>query len=333
MHDLNEGVVPFLLHHLFNYCIEKKVFTEQQLKEAVKFYSYAPAFRKSIPSDLKLYKSNLNQNASQMKCLLLNLPFILFEYRNNQILLEVWSCVQSLIDIFHIVYSSKITKSVLTRLNECVKTHLENIQNNFKVKLIPKHHFMLHYATVIRLVGPINDLAMFHYEQKHKMLKEFAKNGNNFININKTVAIRHQEVMSHTQYIEDRITYSKRKIVDDEWMTNNSSYFQHSNEIKEVKFASVNSINYRPGEVVSYNGWLYEIEKILCVGSDVLLLSIKLKCFGFDEFSRAIITKNLDPIEKEAINVSTLKHKKVYTKKVINQTSFVIIDNLDLEFQ
>lgn len=40
MHDLNEGIVRFLLNCLFLYLIKNKVFTEDELKNMVKFYQY-----------------------------------------------------------------------------------------------------------------------------------------------------------------------------------------------------------------------------------------------------------------------------------------------------
>lgn len=333
MHDLNEGIIPFCLHQFFSYCITKGVFSEKQLKEAIKYYDYGPIFSQSIPSDIKLEKTNLNQNASQSKCLLLNLPFILFKYRKNKELSKVWICVQSLLDIFHIVYSTKITESYLKRLSGCVKKHLKSIQKYFKVNLIPKHHFMVHYETIIRRIGPISDVAMFHYEAKHKILKGFSKNTNNFKNINKTIATRHQEVMCSKKYCGDDTVCAKKRNVKSDWLNEHLNFFDGPHEIKEVKYFSINTINYRSGLIISYNRCLYEIEKILCDGLNVLLFSIKLKCSGFDKYSRSLAAKKSDPIEKESINVHLLEHKRVYSKKMINENILVIIDNLDLEFR
>lgn len=71
----------------------------------IKFYSYPKTFRKDKPSEIVIKKksNHLHQNSAQIKCLLLNLPFILYKYREHPELLKVWICVQSLIEIFRTV--------------------------------------------------------------------------------------------------------------------------------------------------------------------------------------------------------------------------------------
>lgn len=39
LHDLNEGVIPFLMYQLFKRCIFLGIFTEKKLVDAIRFYS------------------------------------------------------------------------------------------------------------------------------------------------------------------------------------------------------------------------------------------------------------------------------------------------------
>ena len=63
MHDLAEGVVPFLLKKLLLYAFEKKIFTENELNWMTQFYSYGWLDRHEIPSSICLNKRSLGQNA------------------------------------------------------------------------------------------------------------------------------------------------------------------------------------------------------------------------------------------------------------------------------
>lgn len=85
MHDFNEGTISFLLNHVFLKLQKSKVMKEGDLKFAVKSYRYPMYFRRDKPSILNLKRSNLGQNASQMKCLFLNLPFILLQHEQTLI--------------------------------------------------------------------------------------------------------------------------------------------------------------------------------------------------------------------------------------------------------
>lgn len=104
MHDLAEGVVPFLLKKLFLHAFDKKIFTESELNWSTQFYSYGWLRRHEIPSSICLNKRSLGQNAVQSLCLFKHLPMILHEYRENDHLQTLWPCVISLLRILEIVY-------------------------------------------------------------------------------------------------------------------------------------------------------------------------------------------------------------------------------------
>lgn len=48
MHDLNEGIIPFLLKHLFAYCLSKKVLSEAELKTKIQYYDYDLKTEKTV---------------------------------------------------------------------------------------------------------------------------------------------------------------------------------------------------------------------------------------------------------------------------------------------
>lgn len=196
VHDLNEGVIPFTLMHLIKYCHSEKIVKETELTKMIQYHDYGVLNRKSIPSQINMDKHNLNQNASQSLCLFRCIPFILSRFREQ--LQDVWISIETLLKIVQIVYSLKITERDLQTLEQCVFDHLSTVKLKLKIddNLIPKHHFTTHYARIIREMGPLKQMGMMRFESKHKTLKIFVKKTNNFMNINQTLAIKHQQMMS-----------------------------------------------------------------------------------------------------------------------------------------
>lgn len=124
MHDLNEGAIPFLLQHLFAYCIKKKLVTEASLKKRILFYDFG-IDRKNAPSTLNLKKSNLNQSATQLLCLFRNIGFIFSDFELNEKLDKAWKCIESLQTIVQIAYSTDIHEDDLVSLTNNTSTFLK----------------------------------------------------------------------------------------------------------------------------------------------------------------------------------------------------------------
>lgn len=190
MHDISEGIIPFLLNEVFGFCVERKILTKHQLACRIRDFNYGHLCQKSKPSRLKLQKKNLNQNASQSYCLMVNLPFILFDVKDE--LKEIWICIQTLLKIMQILFSNSIRESDVQTLEEAIESHLENYIDIFKKKMKPKHHMLTHYPTIIRNSGPVKDFWMMRMEAKHKFFTEHTKKMKNFIDITKTLALKHQ---------------------------------------------------------------------------------------------------------------------------------------------
>lgn len=188
MHDLMEGTVPFLSKQFFTYGMARGIFTENVLDNHISYFNYGQLNSSNIPSQLAMNKKNLGQNASQMKCLIQHLPLILFDFHENELLKNVWLSIQTMLKILQIVYSSTITKSNLDELKKFVSSHLESLSVNFGCERIPKHHMMIHYASVIERIGPLVHISTLKYEMKHKTFTNYIKNSNNFKSVSKTLA-------------------------------------------------------------------------------------------------------------------------------------------------
>lgn len=108
MHDLSEGCMRFSIECFLVHALSKKVFENaSEINILVSNYDFGILNRKSIPSEIKLGGTNLGQNASQMKALMLNFPFIFYKFKDNLELKTVWTLIITMIKIVRICYSNE----------------------------------------------------------------------------------------------------------------------------------------------------------------------------------------------------------------------------------
>lgn len=336
MHDFLEGLMSFSLKHVFRNLIDNKVFKEDDLKKMIQFYQYPKHFRRDKPSALNFKKSNLGQNAAQMKCLFLNIPFILKEYEKNIHLANMWSCLKSLLRAFQIVNSETFDDALLIELETCVDKHLKSVMELFKVKLIPKHHLLIHYANIIRIMGPLFDSSMMRFEAKHTFFKTASRNTNNFININKTLAMKHQlELALNKNTFCDKVSHKKPKEILFHFMRTTfgdsiTSHIPRDSGCLEVGSFNFNSYVYERKSVVSFDMNLYEIELIVLKNPNYFFVATKLDILEFNEFTQSLEVRKLSTPSYVFIAFDEMSHRKSYCSKFLEGNQFVIIDNNDI---
>lgn len=79
MHDVNEGIVPFFVKFFFNYLIGKRISNLNAIQSKVRDFNYGTLKKRNKPSLIKINNHNIGQNASQIVCVMSNLPFILIQ--------------------------------------------------------------------------------------------------------------------------------------------------------------------------------------------------------------------------------------------------------------
>lgn len=305
MHDLNEGCIPFLLKHLFNYCILKKVFTEDWLQKHVQFFDFG-AYSKNVPSLINIKKDNLNQNASQLIFLFRNIGYIFYQMRENLTVKKVWECVESLQNVVQICYSTEISETNVQFLQQNVEKHLKSILEILHVDLIPKHHFLLHYASIIREMGPVIHMSMIRYESKHKSLKNIAKRGNNFINITKTISVRSQAelVFQGFTYCDEidcgKISRKNLSLFNELEQHVVAQIVENNNILCEIEWFKCNNFTYRRNFAVLFENQFHEINRILVVDDRYYLLCSSFYFEQSDSFTHSLILK-----KKNSVNTCT----------------------------
>lgn len=334
MHDLNEGIIPFLLRKIFKYCISKKIIGEDELKSKIQFHDYGFKNRTNSPSILRMDKGNLNQNATQSLCLFRHIPFILYSLREK--LKDVWICVESLLRITQIAYSSRIDEDDLKDMENCIQIHLESVKKYFSVETIPKHHFITHYPAVIRSMGPLNTMSMMRFESKHKTLKEFARGNNNFMDITKTLALKHQQMISlvNSSYT-DTFTNGKLTKVNDmfpkDYVELLRKYIDWDEDIYETNWLQHNIFNYREGLLIFTQNNLLEIQKIIINNFNYYFVCVQYDIIEYNKFLNSIRIQKRQQICHSVVKFSSLDNKTVYEKQILDGEYYIILDTLDLK--
>lgn len=341
MHDINGGAIPYLLKPLFEYLFKHKVCTECNLKDKIKFHDFGIKHKKNVPSELNMAKSCLGQNASQILCLFQSIPFILYEYKDNQAVQEVWICVETLLKITQTVYSEKIDKNDLNDLENFVKIHLEFFLKILKDNLKFKQHNLTHLVSTIIAMGPLKWFSMKRYEAKHKEIKNCIGDSKNFRNLTKTIVDRHQQIMSSKENIyTDKFEHSKvMKFIDNDFLNHHKDIIQiafninneNTKEIFELKWMVHNSFRYSQGLFIQFNDSLYRIEKVLFMDNAYYFFCLRCCVIQYCRFLNSIKIEIFKPDLFKIIEFNALVNKNVYETKILNNEHFIILDTLDLK--
>lgn len=336
MHDILEGVIPYFLKSFFKHCIDKKICDETNSVRRVRDFNYGKLNSKNKPSKLRIGSENLGQNATQYHCIMIHLPFIYFDKKRE--LFDVWPIMESLLNIMRISFSYEIHETDLQFLAQNINEHLSGMIRVFGITLKPKHHNLVHYARVIREMGPVRYSSMMRYESKHKFFTDTAKKINNFRNICKTLAETHQaHICSQTDSFCDVVEPSKKKC-DVKKSTQFETYRFFFDQFPEFigsttfHFLKINGILFRKGFLIVYEQKIAEIVYVLNSNHS---LGFSLLCHFYDivrydsSLSSVEIKKTqLCSENLKIIDVNNLSF--VFEKKNCNRSIFVIMENLEM---
>lgn len=279
MHDILEGIIPFTLEELFSHCAHTKILSEAHIQSLVECFDFGSLQKANIPSKLAVEKKNLGQSAAQSYCLAINMPYILFQYKQE--LLDVWQPISTLLQILQMVLSYKITESDLNRLEKLITDYFSSYIECFHKHLKPKQHLLLHYPRVIRMMGPIIFMWVMRMESKHQFFKQIAQSSKNYINLKKTMAIKHQEKQFSAEFSYiDKIKISKKSSS----IFHNNIYELYQEAIDKcfterdltdmiiVNSVEVNSVKYKAGYLVAHASHFSEINRVIMLENQVWFL-------------------------------------------------------------
>lgn len=182
-------------------------------------------------------------------------------------------------------------------------------------------------------MGPLVLMSMFRYESKHRVFKKFANNTNNFKNINKTLAIKHQQHLSTSEYsFTDSfqrtalVTVSTRFIAENKILIDSKWGHKLIHQSKHLQF---NSFQYSKDLIIIHNNALYKIRKIIFCENVYSFICEKLLPVKWVNFLNSFkVSADLSgPI---IIDLEELQTKKSFELKRIESEYFIIGDTNEI---
>lgn len=199
MHDLLEGVCNYDFQHILKYFIlEEKYFSLEALNFRIHNLTYIDELDNKppgIPQDFHK-KKKLNFSSSEMLCFVRYFCFMIGDLvpKNNPIY-EFYLILRQIVDI---CVASSLSEDIINYLEWLVSEHNYLYKKLFKDTLKPKHHLLIHYPYIARLVGPFVNFWSMRYESKHRESKMTADVSCSRKNITKTLAVKHQLKLCYT---------------------------------------------------------------------------------------------------------------------------------------
>jgi hypothetical protein len=191
MHDFLEGIVPFELGLLLVELSTSKYVTLETLNLAISSFNYGAADRNSRPPTL-LHLHAVKMSATETWCFLRNLPIMLDKYvpRGDR----YWKLLMMLLDVADVIFAPTVTQGLCSFLSHLIDDHHSYFIELFEAdkRLLPKHHFLVHYPSCMLKLGPPIRYWCMRFEARHRFFKESARLSHGYKNICQTLANRFQ---------------------------------------------------------------------------------------------------------------------------------------------
>lgn len=214
MHDLLEGICRYDIALLLRYFIYiKKLISLEDFNSKVRSFDYGPGYNVNKPTELteKSIKNRyITLSSSEMLYLVLNINLIIGPLVSEDS--EEWQLYLSLRELVIIISSRKLHLFTYKYLESVIFEYVSFLVSCFPDFCKPKHHFLVHYPRCMRLFGPLCKICCIRFESKNQEGKCVAKSTTSRVNINKTIAIKHQLDLNYrfiTKNVSDPIIQSK----------------------------------------------------------------------------------------------------------------------------
>lgn len=157
MHDLPEGVCHYNMSHIIQGLIEKKYFTLQILnirKQSFNLGETEIGNQSPIITDSHIKNKHLKMSAREMLTFVQFFPLMVGDLVKDH-KDEIWLFFLHFSKMLDCIMKISFNSESLEELEKLVEIHNQMYVDLFDDTLKPKHHFLTHYARIIRASGNI----------------------------------------------------------------------------------------------------------------------------------------------------------------------------------
>lgn len=193
MHDVFEGVCRYDMCHIITYLINQNYFSIETLNIRKHMFNYGEIEIGNISPEITavhLSKFRLKMTAREVMTFMHLFTLMVGDLVPHDD--EVWKFLLNLIKIIEILLAFEISYDLAERLQSLIQQHHIEYTRLFGDTLKPKHHFMLHYLSVIMQSGPPRLYWCFRFEAFHKEFKTYARSTTSRKNICVSFAKKYQ---------------------------------------------------------------------------------------------------------------------------------------------
>ncbi|XP_036319630.1 uncharacterized protein LOC118734042 [Rhagoletis pomonella] len=176
MHDLFEGVCVYDICNIILSLLNSNYFTLEELNSRKTLFPYWETEIANTSPSLELNKlksMRLKMTARECLTFLHFLPLMIGDKVPRDS--DHWKlCLRIEIVDFVLKPSFKIQGDI-EHLEKLIRDHHSLYISLFGETLKPKHHFMTHYPSALRMCGPLKKIWCFRFEAKHRQSKMYSK--------------------------------------------------------------------------------------------------------------------------------------------------------------
>lgn len=215
MHVILEGIAQFEVK-----CVLKQLILLGQIdldtfNSAILGFPYALTDVRDKPcpityATLASNDNKIKQSSGQMLVLLKILPFLFNSVEGNQFV----KFLLELIEIVQIIFAPVISLYTVSNLKVLIEQHLKHMKELFpEINITPKHHYLIHIPSQIKMLGPKVRHMCMRYESKHCFFKK-GSSKLNFKNVCKSLVKHSQmyECCQNANTLDHPIFYKEQEL-------------------------------------------------------------------------------------------------------------------------
>lgn len=152
------------------------------------------------------------------------------------------------------------------------------------------------------------------------------------MNINKSLALKHQQMMCKNENTyTDEISMGAKKELTDVVVRNHVNLFtNHILEMDEVKWLRFNGVLFKKDLMILHESRIFEIEKIICIDGVIHFFCSKINNLGLDTYLNSLEIQPSVPTSHILLSLNNLEHTQSYHPKKCNGKCYLIADTLEV---